>query len=274
MTPFRAMRRGYESQFEPVERAVLAKVARDVVGLLREEAGLGPTAPQPATDPASPWASAEDGRARAGSSRPVWTTGDSLRSPDDLSSLTGPTDAELARMTGLTGVARVPSDPAVLRLLPDASKDDPDVAAEFRHLTQADLAQSKVARLEALADLLDPRDAPERALAQAGRHGASQPVRVRREDAAMISGALNDVRLVIAERLRLDSDEDVERLTDQVMWENEAGNEVPVADDERAAARFWAGVFVITGIALESLVDVMLADLRRSAGMDPGPEPE
>lgn len=269
MTPFRAMRRGYESRFEPVERAVLAKVARDVAALLRDESGLGP-----AERPERPWGP-DAGPRPAKPARPGAGPG-GLRAPDDLSALGIPTDGELASLTGMTGVARVPSDPAALRLLPDASKDDPDVAAEFRHLTQSDLARSKVSRLENLAELLDPRDAPERAVQQAGRHGAPPPVRVPREDAAAVAGALTDVRLVIAERLRLATDEDVERLTDEVMWDNEAGRDIPPADDDRAATRFWAGVFVAAGYAQESLVEVMLADLRsgqRAGQPDDGEAP-
>ena len=138
MTPFRAMRRGYEARFEPVERVVLARVARDVAEMLRDEAGLDlfpdggdlgfSTHPAP-------------GKGQA------WANG--LLAPDEL------TDADLARLTGVTGVGRVPTDPAARRLLPDASKDDADMAGEFRRLTQNDVAQAKVDRLEAFAALLD-----------------------------------------------------------------------------------------------------------------------
>ena len=41
-----------------------------------------------------------------------------------------------------------PTDPAVRRLLPDASRDDPQVAAEFRRLTEDDLRAGKIARLQ------------------------------------------------------------------------------------------------------------------------------
>lgn len=243
MTPFRAMRRGYEARFEPVERVVLAKVARDVSAMLREEAGLDLFA----DDDPGPSAHPAPGKGQA------WANG--LLAPDEL------TDADLARLTGVTGVGRVPTDPAAQRLLPDASKDDADIADEFRRLTQNDVAQAKVDRLEAFAALLDlpsGEDAPE----PLGRHGAPPPVRVPREDAEQFAGALTDVRLVIAERLGLKTDDQVMQLTDEIMWDRQAGREIPVATDGRAARRFWSGVFVAAGYAQETLMDVMLAELR------------
>jgi hypothetical protein len=238
MTPFRAMRRGYEARFEPVERIVLARVARDVADMLREEAGLD-LFPDDGELGFSTHAGPGKGQA--------WANG--LLAPDEL------TDADLARLTGVTGVGRVPTDPAARRLLPDASKDDADMADEFRRLTQNDVAQAKVPTGE---------DAP----SPLGRHGAPPPVRVPREDAEQFAGALTDVRLVIAERLGLKSDEQVMQLTDEIMWDRQAGREIPVATDGRAARRFWSGVFVAAGYAQETLMDVMLSELRgrRPAG--------
>src|SRR5690606_21563571 len=43
-----------------------------------------------------------------------------------------------------------PQDPALLRLLPDAYRDAPDGAAEFRRLTEADLRASKTEHLRLL----------------------------------------------------------------------------------------------------------------------------
>src|SRR5690606_27497599 len=139
---------------------------------------------------------------------------------------------------------------------------------EFRRLTQNDLARNKAERLEDFADLLEPPTSdedpdPDKAPWQTlGRHGAPPPVRVPRESAESVAGALTDLRLVIAQRLGIDSDEDVNTLTDQVMWDQQMGREIPVAADGRAARRFWSGVFVASGFALETLMDVMLADLR------------
>lgn len=219
MTPFRSTPAGFVARWEPVERQVLARVARDVAGLLSADAGL----------------------------------------PDDL------TDGVPEAGVAFTGVARVPRDPAVHRLLPDAHRDDADVAAEFRHLTQTDLAAGKVARLQAFADAVDADD-------DGGTDGASSDgqVVVAREAAEDFAGALTDVRLVLGERLGLDDDADVEHLHHEVLTGLGIVDDADGADpDETDAAgldaeqrSYWGGVFVAAGFAQESLMDEMLAELR------------
>jgi hypothetical protein len=235
MTPFRATPAGFVATWEPVERQVLARVARDVAELLRADSGL----------------------------------------PDDA------TDVGLA----FTGVARMPRDPAVQRLLPDAHRDDADVAAEFRHLTQTDLAAGKVNRLEAFARTIDPdglsRDDAESG-SEPGADGVTDAdvqgpadtgtdqVLVTREAATDFAGALTDLRLVLAERLRLDDDAAVERLHDEVMSgvpadagagddsEDEDGDDAPDGEERF----YWGGVFVAAGFAQETLTEEMLSELR------------
>jgi hypothetical protein len=237
MTPFRSTPEGYAARWQPVERTVLARVARDVAELVRAESGIGP-------------------------------------------------GLTLGEGVAFTGVVRVPHDPAVQRLLPDAHREDPDVAADFRHLTQTDLAAAKVARLEAFADALDGDfddpdadglDADPEVVEDLG--GAPTVLLVRREEAQDFAGALTDLRLVLAERLGLDDDEDVELLHDEVVantWEDDdtedasgadAVDEADASDDVRVDVggeqrRYWGGVFLAAGLAQESLVDEMLADLR------------
>ncbi|WP_402464440.1 DUF2017 family protein [Isoptericola aurantiacus] len=221
MTPFRATPAGFVATWEPVEREVLARVARDVAGLLRADSGL----------------------------------------PDDA------TEADVA----FTGVARVPRDPAVQRLLPDAHREDADVAAEFRHLTQTDLAAGKVGRLEAFADAVDPADAD---VLPADPEGEGQ-VLVPRDGAQDFAGALTDVRLVLGERLGLDDDADVELLHHHVLAgvvpDDGSDGGAAGADDGTGGAQdaldaeqrfYWGGVFVAAGFAQESLMDEMLAELR------------
>lgn len=187
---------------------------------------------------------------------------------------------EVGDGVAFTGVARVPQDPAVQRLLPDAHQDDADVATEFRHLTQTDLAAGKVARLLAFADAIDsPDELPD------DPRSAAEVV-VPRESAQEFAGALTDVRLVLAERLGMVDDADVEALHDDVLAgldededdetdDDAADDDVPdeYAGWERVGLsgrerRYWGGVFVAAGFAQESLVDEMLADLRagRSEG--------
>ncbi|MEU2199716.1 DUF2017 family protein [Isoptericola sp. NPDC019482] len=184
---------------------------------------------------------------------------------------------EVGDGVAFTGVARVPQDPAVQRLLPDAHDEDADVAAEFRHLTQTDLAAGKLARLVAFADAIDSPDV----LPDDPREGAE--LVVPRESAQEFAGALTDVRLVLAERLGLVDDQDVETLHDDVLAGlDDEDDDTDDADDDREETddapdeyagwervglsgrerRYWGGVFVAAGFAQESLVDEMLADLR------------
>ncbi|MGW6004775.1 DUF2017 family protein [Oerskovia enterophila] len=149
---------------------------------------------------------------------------------------------------------RAPTDPAVRRLLPDAAPEDAGVSAEFRRFTQGDLAAEKSQRLLLLADLLlagDPQDAE-----------VLTPLVVRPDDARRVAGALTDVRVVLAERLDLRTDDQVEDLHDEVL----AREAVDVEEDEGApdaARRFLASVFLMSGWLQESLVDLMLAEVRR-----------
>jgi hypothetical protein len=100
-----------------------------------------------------------------------------------------PADTDpLAAMVGLDTSARVPSDSALRRLLPDGVVGDDDEALEFRRLTERSLRESKTGALRASALLLE-----------------SKPLQY-------FARALNDVRLVLADRLELETDEDAERL--------------------------------------------------------------
>jgi hypothetical protein len=89
-----------------------------------------------------------------------------------------------------------PADPAVGRLLPDASHDDRELADSFRRLTQEDLRERK-------------RDALAVAAAALRRRA---PVVLSDGEAQALLKGLTDVRLVLAERLGLRTDEDAEFL--------------------------------------------------------------
>lgn len=90
-----------------------------------------------------------------------------------------------------------PDDPALRRLLPNAAPDDREVADEFRRLTQQDLRDGKIARLR---DVWEQLSAP-------GDEWA-----VPADQVMATAAALTDVRLVVASRLGLESDEDAEEL--------------------------------------------------------------
>ncbi|MFW2513830.1 DUF2017 family protein [Demequina sp. SO4-13] len=124
-----------------------------------------------------------------------------MDSPIDREAGLDEADEIFRHLRGLEESLSEPDDPAVLRLLPSASKDDRDVADEFRRLTEGDLRNLKVERLRTMWAQLS-EDGPEWAVPAA--------------DAMSTAAALTDVRLVLASRLRLDSDEDAERLHDEI----------------------------------------------------------
>jgi hypothetical protein len=108
-----------------------------------------------------------------------------------------PTDAEelFARLEADLATPP-PSDPAVARLLPDASRNDPELAQSFRRLTQEDLRERKRDALELAASALRRR----------------QPVVLDGSEAQALLKGLTDIRLVLAQRLGIQTDEDAEFL--------------------------------------------------------------
>jgi len=93
-----------------------------------------------------------------------------------------------------------PADPAVARLLPAGHRDDPEVAADFRRLSEATVRDRK-RRNASLA-----RDALSR----------PAPVVLDQGEALALMKSLTDVRLVLATRLDLNEEGDVERLAEAV----------------------------------------------------------
>lgn len=112
----------------------------------------------------------------------------------DLLELLGPSQPPgsdpLAAMVGIAGGAvATPEDPALARLLPDAYSGDDDASSEFRRYTEADLRAGK------RAHATDVRQSLEAVIEQGGR------VRLDRPLADAWLGLLNDLRLVLASRL-------------------------------------------------------------------------
>jgi hypothetical protein len=161
-----------------------------------------------------------------------------------------------------------PADPAVRRLLPDASRDDDAVTAEFRRLTEADLRASKIDRLRSVWRAL--RGGGE-VLAGTGVDDDEDLV-LRREDADAFAAALTDVRLVLAERLGLETEEDADRLY-EALEAQAAAEEAGWPDDDRPARQVLAdelraylgSVYAALTWLQESLVTALLADLDRPA---------
>lgn len=131
-----------------------------------------------------------------------------------------------------------PDDPALLRLLPDVSREDPEVAAEFRRLTEEDLRATKVAQLLRL---------------RAALQGHPEVVVVPSE-APAVAAALTDLRLVIAERLGIRDEADadaVHRLVQTV-------HVLDPADGDAIARAYLATVYTMLSLLQETLVELML----------------
>ncbi|GAB2619705.1 DUF2017 domain-containing protein [Pseudactinotalea suaedae] len=135
------------------------------------------------------------------------------------------------------GVAE-PSDPALARLLPSASEDE-DVAAEFRRLTEGDLRAAKVERLRMVwGALLAP----------------GERLEVLPERAMDFAAALTDVRLVLAERLEIQTDDDADAVYQAATRRRRSGE----VDEVRAAL---ASLYMALTWLQESLMSAMLKAL-------------
>ena len=98
---------------------------------------------------------------------------------------------ELAAAIGASAPTSPPEDPVLARLLPDAYRDDPEAAGEFRRYTEQGLRSGKVAAAQTVLDTLPA----------GGGH-----VRLGPEDAQAWLRALNDVRLAIGTVLGITED--------------------------------------------------------------------
>lgn len=93
-------------------------------------------------------------------------------------------------------LVRVESDdPALTRLFPIAYQDDPDAAAEFKQYTRPGLVETKTARAAVVAAKLP-----------AG--GDDATVDLADDDAERWLPVLTDLRLIVAERLGIRTDDD------------------------------------------------------------------
>lgn len=139
----------------------------------------------------------------------------------------------LAAMVGMSGPLMPPEDPVLARLLPDAYPDDPEDSAEFRRYTEQSLTSGKVANAEAIIESLRAGGMEE---------GASARVEVELDPGAVMAWmmSLTDIRLALAVRLGIESDDDTENLAD--------------ATDEAVLAM--ADVYDWLGFVQESLISV------------------
>ena len=246
MRPFQAKKKHYVAHLDGFEAQVVAQLAADVAELLGASPAqileaLGGLAEDDAGQ--GEGASLRGGRADDGA--PGAEDGPEPRDPWDLPVLGALESAALGMDPSEAPEApEVPLDPALRRLLPSAS-EDPEVAAEFRRFTQVDLRGLKVARLLALV----------RALDQGKEKGR---LRVPKDRADLLAGALVDIRLVLAERLGLDTDEAADALYEELAAA-EAGKR-PQSSGEALRLHLAAAYSALTWLQ-ESLVTAQLADL-------------
>lgn len=111
-------------------------------------------------------------------------------------------DDPFEHLRGLEESIKEPSDPAILRLLPNAAPADREAADEFRRLTDGELRATKTRRLRRMWE-------------QLSLDGAQEWV-VQADAALATAAALTDVRLVLASRLGLATDEDATRLHEEI----------------------------------------------------------
>ncbi|MEC3850282.1 DUF2017 domain-containing protein [Paenarthrobacter ureafaciens] len=137
----------------------------------------------------------------------------------------------LAAMIGLDMDVKKPADRALLRLLPNVMKDDDAGSLEFRQLTERSVRESKIGALRATAMGLDKDD-----------------LVMTPADAQRWSMALNDVRLVLAERLDIRDEADADHVHSMQDWSQ--------AEDVES---YLALVYNFTTWLQESLVQSMLA---------------
>jgi hypothetical protein len=97
---------------------------------------------------------------------------------------------------------QAPRDPALERLLPSAHRQDPELAAEFRRLTEYGLRERKASNLATAILALQDADADK--------------VKLDAKQAQAMVVALTDVRLLLGERLGLRTDDDADDLQDRL----------------------------------------------------------
>ncbi|TNC39878.1 DUF2017 domain-containing protein [Mumia zhuanghuii] len=108
---------------------------------------------------------------------------------------------------GTTGSSLPPEDPVLRRLLPDAYRDDDEAAGDFRRFTERGLSTAKVENAQAVVaslaaggyDLEDPEQSEDPVEVELGERAVQAWLR-----------ALTDIRLALAVRLGIESEEDAE----------------------------------------------------------------
>lgn len=107
--------------------------------------------------------------------------------PDPLAADADP----LAAMVGIDPEAMVPDDPALARLFPDAFRDDPEAARDFRRFTERGLREAKAVNALTVAETL-------------GVDG--RRITIPADDIGAWLGFLNDTRIALGTRIGITED--------------------------------------------------------------------
>jgi Domain of unknown function (DUF2017) len=175
--------RGVRARFDAPEAILLRSLIEQVVDLLTDPDAAPPGSPGAAGTYAPPGTAGLSGPpGPSGGGEAIGPAGEAL-APGTPGV---PSAAELEAMLGMGGTAQAPEDPALARLLPDAYRDDPDAAGEFRRFTEQSLRSAKQESARIVLDTL-PAD--------------GGPVKLSGEQAQSWLRALNDVRLALGVRL-------------------------------------------------------------------------
>jgi hypothetical protein len=148
----------------------------------------------------------------------------------------------LEALVEMDGPVSAPEDPVLVRLLPDAYREDDEAAADFRRFTEAALRADKVANARMLLDTL--REAGyDGGTSEALDEAAADTIEIELSPQQVQAWlrSLTDMRLALATRLGIEDD-------DEEDWE-----ELP-DDDPRAVMH---DVYGWLGFVQESLVQAL-----------------
>lgn len=190
----------YVAKLDAVERGLVVGLMEQVLELVEpEQPAEGVPGGQHSADGADGAAGAEDGGDGGGGA-----AGDEF---DQIVAGLGGIGMGVSlsaadQVPRLTGSVPQERDPALERIFPTANREDDQIAAEFRRLTEDGLRARKSANLTTAIRALSGIE--------------DQKVSLEQPQALALLIALTDVRLVLGERLGLQRDDDFDLLEEQV----------------------------------------------------------
>lgn len=160
-------------------------------------------------------------------------------------------DDPLAAEVGMTGAHQPPEDPVLRRLLPDGYSDDEEESAEFRRYTEQSLTLAKVDNARTLLDSLDEagvNDDPPVENLEVELDDIQIPAWLR---------AINDMRLSLAVRLGINSEEDATGLEQTVADARNTEAADQDSTDPENSEQMMREVYLWLGYVQESLVGAL-----------------